>query len=106
MTEFKDEQVTTMTVDENQFIIKYENKQITINGFPLTINQWQQVIDGKSVTLKNGGESVTVTLQRGNIIFDGKLFTGGSNTSIRISQPRTFVNIGSGFTGTFIDWIV
>ena len=105
ITDFDKRQKITMTVDDNTYIIKYEKTALTINGYTVTVTLWKKVLDGQEVTLTNDiGDTVIVSIVRGNIMFDNKKLTGGMRvlTSISSTQAFDFNNLG-GFNGDYLD---
>lgn len=105
ITDFDKRQKITMTVDDNTYIIKYEKTALTINGYTVTVTLWKKVLDGQEVTLTNDiGDTVIVSIVRGNIMFDNKKLTGGMHvlTSISSTQAFDFNNLG-GFNGDYLD---
>ena len=105
ITDFDQRQKITMTVDDNTYIIKYEKTALTINGYTVTVTLWKKVLDGQEVTLTNDiGDTVIVSIVRGNIMFDNKKLTGGMrvSTSISSTQAFDFNNLG-GFNGDYLD---
>lgn len=105
ITDFDKRQKITMTVDDNTYIIKYEKTALTINGYTVTVTLWKKVLDGQEVTLTNDiGDTVIVSVVRGNIMFDNKKLTGGMHvlTSISSTQAFDFNNLG-GFNGDYLD---
>ena len=105
ITNFDKGQKITITVDDNTYIIKYDKTVLTINGYTVTVALWKKVIDGQEVTLTNDiGDSVIVSLVRGNIMFDNKKLTGGMHTSTSISSTQAFnFNDLGGFNGNYLD---
>ena len=86
MTEFQTSQTVTLTVDENKFVITYDGTTIYINDFPVTEEEWIQVLNGKTVTLTNENKDTITVTKKGEIIyFDGKPFTGGKKISVQVS---------------------
>ena len=76
----------TLTLDNNEFIITGDGSTAEINGYSVTINQWQKVVDGGSITLTSGSNTVKVTNTGGNIKFDGKSLTTYSSMSMSKSS--------------------
>ena len=86
MTDFKIEKTITITVDQNTFVITYDGTVFYINGYPVTKNEWNQVINGKTITLTNNNRDTVDVVMKGDVImFDGKPMTGGTKTQFQVS---------------------
>ena len=71
------EQTITRTVDDYTFTIIYDGNTVTINGFPVTVNDWDKALGGETVTLKSPtGKTATLTYKKPNIVFNGNPFSG------------------------------
>ena len=64
------EQTITRIVKRYKFTIIYDGRTVTINHYPVTVKEWQNVLDNGEETLKDGPNTVTVTYKNNNIYFD------------------------------------
>ena len=91
-----EEQTISRTVDGNVFTITSSGNNIFINGFPVTVDQWNQVLSGKTVKLSFQGKEATLSLIGSNVMFDGMAISSGSNISTQTTFGSNFNLIGSG----------
>ena len=89
MSSFQDGQKVIRTVDGHVFEITSSGNMIYINGFPVTINEWNQVLNGKKVNLSFQGKTATLSSIGLNIMFNGKSMTNGSRISNQVSFSST-----------------
>ena len=95
MTSFVKRQTIIRTVDEYTFTIVYDGKTVTINEYPVTVEDWETVLSGKPVTLKSNQGTIKLTYKKPNVLFDGHSFYGSSVTvETKISSEP--INPGSG----------
>lgn len=94
-----DGQRITRTVDGNTFEIVSSANVIYINGFPVTIDQWNQVLNGKEVRLSFHGKEAILSSIGPNIMFNGKSLTTGRLMSNQITYGLSSSS-NSMFTGT------
>ena len=82
-------ETVTRTVDGTEFTIQSISNTIYINNFPVTENDWTQVIKGKTVTLTNEKQETATLTKKGNtILFNNEVFTGGNEVTNQItSEP-------------------
>lgn len=89
--EFTQIQTITRTVDGNTFTIVYDGDTVTINGFPVTVNDWDTVIKGETVTLRGPrGKTATLTFKKNTVYFNNQPLTGN-----RVSISITIGSTGS-----------
>ena len=88
-------QTVTRTVDGNVFTITSSGNVVYINGFPVTVDQWHQVLEGKKVELSFQGKKAILSSIGSNIMLNGISITNGSSISTKIS----FGTIPSSSTG-------
>lgn len=87
--EFTQIQTITRTVNGNTFTIVYDGDTVTINGFPVTVNDWDTVIKGETVTLRGPrGKTATLTFKKNIVYFNNQPLTGDS-VSISITIGST-----------------
>ena len=87
--EFTQIQTITRTVNGNTFTIVYDGDTVTINGFPVTVNDWDTVITGETVTLRGPrGKTATLTFKKNIVYFNNQPLTGDS-VSISITIGST-----------------
>ena len=96
MSSLVEEQTISRTVDGNVFTITSSGNNIFINGFPVTVDQWNQVLSGKTVKLSFQGKEATLSLIGSNVMFDGMAISSGSNISTQTTFGSNFNLIGSG----------
>ena len=89
---FKDPEEVIRTVGENTFTIEPKNDKIYIDGFPVTKEDWQKVIDGEEVEVTDDdGKTVTIVKRNGDIFFNEKPFTSDTeditNTIMENENP-------------------
>lgn len=84
MTSLAEGQTVTRTVDGNVFTITSGNN-VYINGFPVTVDQWHQVLRGATVTLTLNGKTAELSSSGSNIMFNGQSLTEGGSISTQIS---------------------
>ncbi|XP_023325317.1 uncharacterized protein LOC111699020 isoform X5 [Eurytemora carolleeae] len=89
MSIFQDGQKVTRTIDGNVFVITSSGNMIYINGFPVTVDQWNQVLNGKKVNLSFQGKKARLSSIGSNIMFNGKSMTNGSRISNQVSFSST-----------------
>ena len=89
MSLFQDGQKVTRTIDGNVFVITSSGNMIYINGFPVTVDQWNQILNGKKVNLSFQGKKATLSSIGSNIMFNGKSMTNGSRISNQVSFSST-----------------
>lgn len=89
MSSFQDGQKVIRTVDGHVFEITSSGNMIYINGFPVTIKEWNQVLNGKKVNLSFQGKTATLSSIGLNIMFNGKSMTNGSRISNQVSFSST-----------------
>ena len=82
-------QTVTRTVDGNIFTITSSGNIVYINGFPVTMNQWHQVLNGAEVKLSFNGQEAILTSVGSNILFNGLSLTNGTNITNQISSGST-----------------
>ena len=85
MSSMVDGQRITRTVDGNTFEIISSADVIYINGFPVTIDQWNQVLNGKEVKLSFQGKEAILSSIGSNIMFNGNSLTTGRHFSNKVS---------------------
>ena len=85
MSKLKKGQTITRIVNDDVFTIKSDGNMISINGFPVTVDQWSQVLNGKQVKLTEHGKTASLTSDGKSVLFNGKSMTEGSKMSIQIS---------------------
>ena len=85
MSSLVEGQTVTRTVDGNVFTITSSGNMIYINGFPVTVDQWNQVLSGKVVKLSFQGKEATLTSIGSNIMFNGNSMTTGSSMANHVS---------------------
>lgn len=66
-----------------------EGSPVTINGFPVTTEEYQKALDGHKVGLKNpeGKEAILSAIGK-NVQLDGKSLTSGNKLIVNI---KTFI---------------
>ena len=83
------------TVDGYTFTIVYDGNEVTINGFPVTEDDWNTVIKGTPVTLTSpNGDTGKLTYEKPTVKLDDHPFIG---TSVSVetefpSEPITSTN--------------
>ena len=75
-------QTITRKVDNNEFIITGDGKTAIINGFPVTVAEWDTLVKGQEVTLKKDGKEAKLTFKDKNVMMDGKSLNIGSTISV------------------------
>ena len=78
-------QTVTRTVDGNIFSITHSTNGVFINGFPVTVEDWNNMLGGNKITLITNGAETSLLMSGKNILFDGKSFLQGKNISSQIS---------------------
>ena len=84
-----DGQTVTRTVDGNVFTITSSGNIVYINGFPVTVDQWNQVLQGKEVKLSFQGKEAILSSVGSNVMFNGISITNGGNISNQSSFSST-----------------
>ena len=85
MSSLVEGQTVTRNVDGNVFTITSSGNMIYINGFPVTVDQWNQVLSGKVVKLSFQGKEATLSSIGSNIMFNGNSMTTGSSMANHVS---------------------
>lgn len=80
-----DGQKITRTVDGNIFTITSSGNVVFINGFPVTVDQWNQALSGKEVILSFQGTEAILKAIGSNVMFNGKSLTTGSSIATQVS---------------------
>ena len=76
----------TRVVDGNIFIIIASSENnASINGFPVTVGEWEQALAGRKVTLSYNGNQASLTAVGKNVMFNEKSITNGEKISTSIS---------------------
>ena len=94
-------QTIKRTVDGFTFTIVYDGERVTINDFPVTVQDWKTVISGKTVTLRSPKGTAKLTYQQPNILFNGHSLTGRS-IKIEITMENSEPGRNNPGTGEFI----
>ena len=105
MSSFVEGQTVTRTVDGNKFTITSSGNIVTINGFPVTPADWEQVLSGKSAVLTSQRGKVLLSSQGTDVLFNGKSMTNGKEISTLVSFGSTLMSDGKGkgrFTHMFV----
>ena len=89
MASIADGQTVTRTVDGNVFTITSSGNIVYINGFPVTIDQWHQVLNGAEVKLTFNGQEAILTSIGSNILLNGLSITNGTTITNEISSGST-----------------
>lgn len=84
-----DGQQITRTVDGNIFTITFSGNVVYINGFPVTVDQWNQALSGKEVILSFQGTEAILKAIGSNVMFNGKSLTTGSSISTQVSYGKS-----------------
>ena len=100
MSSIADGQTVTRTVDGNVFTITSSGNIVYINGFPVTVDQWNQVLQGKEVKLSFQGKEAILSSVGSNVMFNGISMTNGANISNQVSFAGSTSSINSLFSGT------
>ena len=101
MSSLADGQTITRSVDGNIFTITSSGNIVYINGFPVTVDQWNQVLSGKDVKLSFQGKEAILSTVGSNVMFNGVSITNGSNISNQVSSSSaSSSSSNSAFTGT------
>ena len=91
----------TRTVDGNVFKIKSSGNVVSINGFPITVDQWNQAVAGKRVKLVFQGRNAILTSKGSNVMFNRRSLTTGKHISTMISSSSSSSsNSNSNISGT------
>ena len=86
MTKLVEGERVTRIVDGNIFnILSSSGSKVSINGFPVTVADWEEALNGKQVTLKFNGSQASLTAAGKNVMFNGKSLTDGEKISTQIS---------------------
>ena len=98
-------QTISRTVDGNIFTITSSGNIVYINGFPVTVDQWNQVLQGKEVKLSFQGKQAILSSVGSNVMFNGHSITMGSNISNQISfDSSSSINSGNIYTTENVDF--
>ena len=89
MASIADGQTVTRTVDGNVFTITSSGNIVYINGFPVTIDQWHQVLNGAKVKLTFNDQEAILTSIGSNILLNGLSITNGTTITNEISSGST-----------------
>ena len=92
-------QTVTRTVDGNVFTLTSSGNIVYINGFPVTVDQWNQVLQGKDVKLSFQGKEAILSSVGSNVMFNGISITNGSTISTQTSLG-SMSNSNTYFSGT------
>lgn len=83
-------------MDGNDFDVSRDedpSSPVTLNGFPITVEEYQQVLDGETVTLsKDDGTNAELKFADGNVLFDGKSLTNPKTIGLSQSGKWLFLN--------------
>ena len=96
MSSLVDGQTITRTVDGNIFEITSYRNIIFINGFPVTVEQWNQALAGETVIILYKGKQATLVFTESNMLFNGKSITDGLSVSNHVSYGSSSSSSGSG----------
>ena len=91
ITDFDKNQKIKRTVDGVTFTFTHDGTTVTINDFPVTEKDWENVIRGNSVTLKKpDGKTATITFEKPNkVLFNNNPFYGNKiTTEIQTTTTR------------------
>ena len=91
ITSFTTQQTIIRTVDDVVFTIIYDGKKVTINGFPVTKDDWDDVLKRNTVTLKSPkGNTATLTYKENTVYFNNNPLTGNFvSTMISSTRPSS-----------------
>ena len=89
MSSLVEGQTITRTVDGNIFRITSSGNIVYINGFPVTVDQWNQVLQGQEVKLSFQGKEATLTSIGSNVMFNGMSITNDSNIASQTALGTT-----------------
>ena len=89
MSSLTEGQTVTRTVDGNVFTISSYGNIAYINGFPVTMDEWNQALSGKKVILTFLGKKASLTSIGSNVFFNGRSMTEGSNISTQVSHQAS-----------------
>ena len=98
MSSLANGQTIRRTVDGNEFTITSSGNIVYINGFPVTVDQWNQVLQGKEVKLSFQGKEAILSSVGSNVMFNGISMTNGANISNQVLSSTT----STSFSGTGI----
>ena len=76
-------QTTKRKVDNNEFVITGDGKTAVINGFPVTVAEWDTLMKGQEVLLEKDGKEAKLTYADKNVKMDGKSINVGSSISVQ-----------------------
>ena len=99
MSSIAEGQTIMRTVDGNIFRITSSGNIVYINGFPVTVDQWNQVLQGKEVQLLFQGKEAILSAIGSNVMFNGISITNGSNISNQVSSSSAS-NLNTAFSNT------
>ena len=100
MSSLVDGQTITRIVDGNIFEITSYRNMIFINGFPVTVEQWNQALAGETVIILYKGKQATLVFEESNMLFNGKSITDGSSVSNHISYGSSSSSSSSRSSGS------
>lgn len=86
----------TVTLDGNNFDVSRDedpSSPVRLNGFLITVEEYQKALDGETVTLsKDDGSNAELKLADGNVLFDGKSLTNPKKIGFSQSGKWLFIN--------------
>ena len=99
MSSLADGQTITRSVDGNIFTITSSGNIVYINGFPVTVDQWNQVLQGQEVKLSFQGKQAILNSIGSNVMFNGKSLTMGAHISNQVASGSSSSS-STTFSGT------
>ena len=89
MSSIAEGQTVTRSVDGHVFTITSSGNIVYINGFPVTVDQWNQVLQGKEIKLSFQGKEATLSSVGSNVMFNEISMTSGANITNQVSTTST-----------------
>ena len=89
MSSIAEGQTVTRSVDGHVFTITSSGNIVYINGFPVTVDQWNQAVKGKEVKLSFQGKQAILSSVGSNIMFNGNSMTTGKTISNQVTFGST-----------------
>ena len=89
MSSLTNGQTITRSVDGNVITITSSGNIVYINGFPVTVDQWNAVLKGKEVKLSFQGKEAILSSVGSNVMFNEISMTSGANITNQVSTTST-----------------
>ena len=89
MSSIAEGQTVTRSVDGHVFTITSSGNIVYINGFPVTVDQWNQVLQGKEIKLSFQGKEAILSSVGSNVMFNEISMTSGANITNQVSTTST-----------------